>query len=214
MNTSRESGAVNPLLISNIITGIMVLVLTGLTVWLYMGYTDYKNNSDQKVSAAVEQAKADQSASDEAKFLEREKLPTRTFTGPADLGSVSFQYPKTWSAYTAKQATSLETYLHPETVPPVATTQPYAVRVLVEDKPYETVIKVYDALVKKGDLRSSPVTIEGYSGIRLDGKFTKDREGSAVIFKIRDKTLTVATDASAFKNDFDNTILKSLKFNQ
>jgi hypothetical protein len=213
MNTSRESGAVNPLVISNIITGLMVLVLTALTIWLWMGYTDYKNNSDQKVSVAVDQAKTDQAAADEAKFLEREKLPTRTFTGPADLGSVSFQYPKTWSAYTAKQTNSLETYLHPETVPPIANTQPYAVRIMVEDKSYESVIKVYDALVKRGDLRSSPVTIEGYSGIRLDGKFTKEREGSVVVFKVRDKTLTIATDASAYKNDFDNTILKSLKFN-
>lgn len=213
MNTTHESGAVNPLLISNIITGLMVILLTGLTIWAYTGYSDYKNNSDQKVAAAVEKAKSDQKTADETSFIEREKLPTRTYTGPADLGSVSFQYPKTWSVYVAKQTTELEAYLHPDTVPPVSNTQPFAVRVNVENRAYETVIKIYDTLVKKGDLKSNPVTIEGFSGIRLDGKFSKEREGSAVVFKVRDKTLTVATDASAYKGDFDNTILKSLKFN-
>lgn len=213
MNTSSESGAVNPLLISNVLTGLMVLVLTGATIWLFMGYTDYKSNSDQKVAAAVASAKKEQQQLDEASFLEKEKLPTRTYTGPADLGSVSLQYPRTWSVFVSKQAGGLEVYMHPDVVPPVSNTQPFATRVIVEDKPYETVLKSYDTLVKKGDLRSNSVTIEGFNGIRLDGKFTKEREGSAVVFKVRDKTLTVATDASAYRNDFDNTILKSLTFN-
>ena len=107
MNTSRESGAVNPLLISNLLTGFMVLALTGLTIWLFMGYSDYKNNSDQKVAAAKVAAKEEQKNADEAEFTEKEKLPTRTYTGPADLGSVSFQYPKTWSVYVAKQSSGL-----------------------------------------------------------------------------------------------------------
>ncbi len=213
MKTSPESGAVNPLLISNLLTGLMVLVLTGATIWLFMGYTDYKSNSDQKVASAVASAKKEQLQIDEKSFLEKEKLPTRTYTGPADLGSVSLQYPRTWSVYVGQQVGALEVYMHPDVVPPVSNTQPFATRVVVEDKPYETVLKAYDALVKKGDLRSNPVTIEGFSGIRLDGKFTKEREGSAVVFKVRDKTLTVATDASAYRNDYDNTILKSLKFN-
>lgn len=213
MKQSREAGEVNPLLITNIISGLLVVILTGLMIWLFMGYNDYKNNADQKVTVAVDKAKKDQQKTDETAFLEREKVPTRTFTGAADLGSVSFQYPKTWSTYVAKQSLELEAYLHPDFVPPVSNTQPYAIRVVVEDRSYDTVLKNYEPLVKKGSLRSNPVTIEGFSGIRLDGTFTKEREGSAVLFKVRDKTLTIATDASAYKNDFDNTILKSLKFN-
>ncbi len=213
MKTSPESGAVNPLLISNLLTGLMVLVLTGATIWLFMGYTDYKSNSDQKVATAVATAKKEQQALDEKSFLEKEKLPTRTYTGPADLGSVSFQYPRTWSVYVGRQVAGLEVYLHPDVVPPLSNAQPFAARIVVENRPYETVLRAYDGLVKKGNLRSNPVTVEGFSGIRLDGVFSKEREGSAVVFKVRDKTLTVATDASAYRGDFDNTILKSLKFN-
>ncbi len=212
MNTSREAGETNPLLISNIITGFVVVLLTGASVWLFSQYTHYKNNSDADVAKAVEIAKTEQAKADEANFLEREKTPYRTFTGPGDLGSISFQYPKTWSSFTAKNVGALEAYLHPDPVPPTAVTQPFAVRITVEDRPYDTVIKTYDGLVKKGDLRTNPYTTNGFSGIRFDGRFTKDREGSAVLFKVRDKTLTVASDSSTFKNDFNDIILKSLKF--
>ncbi len=215
MNTSpREAGEVNPLLISNIITGISVVVLTGACIWLFMQYTHYKNDTDAEVSKAVTAAKEAQVKKDEADFFEKEKTPYRTFTGPADLGSVSFQYPKTWSAYTAKTTGALEAYFHPDPVPPVSLAQPFAIRVTVEDKTYDAVIKTYDGLIKKGDLRSNPYTANGFTGIRLDGKFSKDREGSAVVFKIRDKTLTVASDSSTFKNDFDSIILKSIKFSE
>jgi len=214
MNYHRsEAGQANPLLITNILTGLLVVVLTGLLIWTYIGYSDYKNNTDDKISTAVASAKADQKKIDEAAALEREKVPTKTYTGPADFGTVTFQYPKTWSVYVADQRSSLQAYFHPDIVPTVSPNQPYALRILVEDRPYETVMKAYDGLVKKGSLRSSPVTIEGFSGIRLDGAFTKDRNGSAVLFKVRDKTLTVASDASAYKDDYDDTVLKSLKFN-
>lgn len=209
----QQSGAINPLLISNVITGLMVVVLTGVTIWLFTGYTDYKNNSDDKVATAVAAAKKEQSELDEKEYLEREKLPTRTFTGPADLGSVAFQYPRTWSAFTEKNVNALQTYLHPDVVPPIANDQPFALRVLVEDKAYDTVNKSYESRVKKGDLRATPVTVQGFSGLRYDGTFSKEREGSAVVFKVRDKTLTLATDASAYKNDFDTIVLNSLKFN-
>lgn len=213
MHRSHEAGQVNPLILSNIATGVLVVVLTGLCIWLFMGYNHYKSDADALVADAASKAKTEQQKTDEAQFLEREKVPTRTFQGPSDLGSVSFQYPKTWSVYTAKTTPTLEAYLYPSVVPPVSSTQPFAVRVLVEDKTYETVVKSYESQVKKAELRSNPVTVQGYTGIRLDGKFSASRDGSAVIFKVRDKSLTIATDASAYKNDFEQTILTSLKFN-
>lgn len=212
MHSSRDAGEVNPLLISNILTGVLVVILTGLTIWFYGQYSDYKNNSDAKVAKAVNAAKTEQQKADEARYIEREKAPYRTYTGPADLGSVSFQYPKTWSAYNLRAVGELEAYLNPDPVPPIANTQPFALRVEVVDKSYDVVVKTYDQLVKKGNLRSNPYTTNGFTGIRLDGTFSKDREGSAVVFKLRDKTLIVSSDSSTFKNDFNDIILKNLKF--
>lgn len=216
MNTyHHEAGSVNPLVISNVVVGVIAVMLAGVTVWAYINYSDQKNNVDSKINTAVASAKKTQSDQDEKAFLEREKLPTREFVGPDDLGRVSFQYPKTWSVYIASNGTAgkYEAYLNPGTVPTVSASQPYATRVTIEDKKYEDSLKSYESKVAKKDLTSSPITIGSFSGIRLDGAFTKERTGSAVIFKVRDKTLTIASDAVTFRTDFDNTILKSLSFN-
>jgi hypothetical protein len=66
--------------------------------------------------------------------------------------------------------------------------------------------------VKSGALQSSTIKINGVDSTRLDGNFTKDIRGSAVLFKIRDKTVTIRTDADTFKPDFD-ALVASIKFN-
>jgi len=67
--------------------------------------------------------------------------------------------------------------------------------------------------VKKGDLKASSTKADGNNGTRLDGNFTKDIRGYAVIFKIRDKTLTIRTDANTFLSDFDK-LISTIKFNE
>jgi len=198
--------------------GLVVLLVaaSGLSIWLFLNYKDQKTNVDSKVETAVSTAKKDQADADEAKFTEREKEPNREFIGPDDYGRVSFNYPKTWSVYVNKDVSSggtYEAYLNPITVPPVSATQQFALRVLIEEKDYDKAIASYDSLVKKGDLQSSSVTADEISGTRLDGNFTKDIRGSAVIFKIRDKTLTIRTDANTFTADF-NALIATIKFNQ
>lgn len=196
---------------------ILALVIAiSLSAWFYVQFDEKRTDVDGQISEAVAVAKKEQADEDEAKFLEREKEPMRQFVGPDDYGRVSFDYPKTWSASVYKDASnggSFEAYLHPIVVPPVSSTQQFAIRVLIEEKDYDKVVSGYDALVKKGDLKTSSVKADGVSGTRLDGSFTKDIRGYAVIFKIRDKTLTIRTDANTFKNDF-NALIKTIKFNE
>ncbi len=104
-------------------------------------------------------------------------------------------------------------YLHPVSVAPVTNTSPYAVRVLVEDKDYDSIVKAYQRKVDAGELRSSAVTVSGFSGVRLDGTFSKERKGSVVVFKVRDKTLSVASDIESFASDYNDIVIKTLKFN-
>ena len=75
------------------------------------------------------------------------------------------------------------------------------------------VVKTYQEKVKKGDLRSSATSANGHNGTRLDGTFSKDIRGAAVIYQIRDKTVTLRTDADTFKPDFE-ALIKTLDFNQ
>jgi hypothetical protein len=214
-NTS-ERGAVSGLLIATILLSILSAAAIGGGIWAYLNYTEQKTDVDGKIDVAVTTAKKEQADADEAKFAEREKEPNREFVGPEDYGRLTFEYPKTWSVYVDKDITeggSYEAYLNPVTVPPVAATQQYALRVTIEQSDYEEVIDKYDQLVKKGDLRASSVTVGGNNGTRLEGSFTKDIRGSAVIYKIRDKTLTLRTDADTFKPDF-NALIATIKFNQ
>jgi hypothetical protein len=215
-NRLHENGFIDSWMIATISLIVVVAVLAGLAVWSFVNYNDQKNNVDIKVSSAVALAKKTQADSDEVKFTQREKEPNRQFVGPDDYGRVTFDYPKTWSVYVNKDTTGggiYEAYLNPLTVPPVSAVQQFALRVTIEQKDYDTAITGYDNLVKKGDLKSSSVTVGGVVGTRLDGKFSDDIRGSAVIFKIRDKTLTARTDADTFRADFDNIII-TIKFNQ
>ena len=82
--------------------------------------------------------------------------------GPEDYGRLTFQYPKNWSVYVDKDVTkggTYSAYLNPVTVPPVSSSQQYALRVTIEEKDYDKVLASYDASVKKGDLSSSSVKV-------------------------------------------------------
>lgn len=210
-----QAGAVNPLVISNLIVGLLAVGLAAAAVWSYTNYTDQRDNVDSKIAVAVEEAKKVQMAADEESFLKREKSPTREFVGPDDYGRVTFQYPKTWSVYIAKDGSSndYEAYLNPQVVPTVSYTKPYALRVVVENRRYDDILRTYDEKVKKGDLKATPIVAAGNNGIRLDGTFSPERAGSVVYFKLRDKTMSISTDSELFKVDFNDIILPSLTFN-
>jgi len=212
----NEDGGISGSMMAIIGLVVLVLVAGSLAIWAYVNYTQAKTDVDGQINLAVAQAKKDQGDADEAKFAEREKEPNRVFVGPDDYGRLTFSYPKTWSVYVDKDGSSdssFQAYLNPVTVPPVSDKQQYALRVTIEQQDYDQVVQSYDSKVKKGDLRSSAVSANGHNGTRLDGNFSKDIRGAAVIYKIRDKTVTIRTDADTFKPDFE-ALIKTIDFNQ
>lgn len=216
IRNTRDNGSVNGWMVATIGLILLTSITIGLAVWSFMGYNDQKTNVDNKIATAVNDAKNAQAVKDEDKMIKYNKEPNREFVGPTDYGRVTFNYPKTWSVFVNKDLSvgdTYEAYLNPVSVPPISSSQQYALRVLIESKDYDKAIASYDYLVKKGDLTASSVTADGNSGTRLDGSFSKDIRGSAVIFKIRDKTLTIRTDANTFKADFDK-LVSTIKFNQ
>lgn len=204
------------LLISTIFLAVFAIVISVFAAWAFVNYLNQKSNVDSKIAVAKVDAEKAQADSDAVTWAKMEKEPNREFAGPEDYGSLSFSYPKTWSVYVNKDASNggdYEAYLNPISVPTVSASQQFALRVLVQGSDYDKIVASYGALVTKGDLHSSSVTVNGAKGTRLDGNFTKDIRGSAVIFKIRDKTLTIRTDAMTFKTDFD-ALIQTIKFNQ
>ena len=199
-----------------IITIVTTVGLGAAFVWSMLQYIDQRDNVTSKVTSAVAEAVKEQADKDAAAFLEKEKQPNRLFVGPDDYGRVSFNYPKTWSAYVERDAIdggNYVAYLNPVLVPRISNQQQVALRVLIEEKDYDKVLDSYSTLVKKGDLKTSAVKADDQNGTRIDGQFTKDVRGSAVIFKIRDKTVTIRTDAEVFRGDFD-ALVKTITFNK
>lgn len=203
-----------------VILSIVFIVLTlaalGAFVWAYLNYVDNRDNVDTKVASAVATAEKTQADKLEAEFLERDKAPNRDFTSPEDYGTVSFDYPKTWSVFVDKDGSSTsayQAYFNPIAVPSISSTERYSLRLSIESRDYDAAVKSYDALVKRGDLKVSIIKIDGQDATRLDGNFTKDIRGSAIVFKIRDKTATLRTDADTFKADFD-ALIASITFNK
>jgi len=215
---SDERGAVNPFLIGMIIFALLAIGLGGAFFWAFSQMNDYKNNSDQKVAVAVAAAKTEQQKQLQAQFNEDYKKPFLTFQSSSDFGSVSFQYPRTWSQYIAKNSDSLQVYFYPVAVPPIDVKTPFALRVTVTNQDYASVLNNYQSLVKSGKLSATTLTIgktdtfAGYQGTRIDGQFSATINGSVAIFQIRTTTLQIFTDSSDYLNDFNNTILPSLKF--
>lgn len=215
---SKQEGSVNWWIVSVSGMGAVIVALTILSLWLFNQYTDQKTNVDGRVKNAVIEAKKLQADQLEARFTQREKEPNREFVGPEDYGLVTFNYPKTWSVYIDKDASDSQgfaAYLNPVSVPPISSSQQFAARVTIENKDYDRSVAVYDQFVKKGNLTASSISVNGNSGTKLVGSFSKDIVGAAVLFKIRDKTLTIRTDANAFiKNgDFDR-LVASIKINK
>ena len=211
----KEVGAANGWLIVGIVLIATTVALGGALTWALMNYFDQKNNVDTKVSTAVTTAIKKQADMDAATFEVKDKKPNRQFAGPEDFGAVRFDYPKTWSTYVSNDASSggtFQAYLNPVSVPPITATAQYALRVSIETKDYDSALSIYTSLVKKGDVKSSTIKINGVDSTRLDGNFSTNLRGSAVIFKIRDKTVTIRTDADTFKADFD-ALVGSIKFN-
>lgn len=212
---TNQAGGVSGSLIAIIALIIMVLAAGSTAIWAYMSYREAQSDLDAKIALAVAEGKKEQSDADEAKFAEREKEPNRQFVGPDDFGRLTFSYSKTWSVFVDKDgsdSSKYEAYLNPIVVPPISADQQFALRVTIEQKDYDQVVKSYEGKVKKGDLRTSATSANGHNGTRFDGNFSEDIRGSAVLYRIRDKTLTLRTDADTFKPDFEK-LIKTIDFN-
>lgn len=215
---NRERGEISAAQVTIVGLVILVLGLGSFGIWSFVNYTDARDDVDSKIAVAVAEAKKEEAEKQTQYFAEREKEPNRTFTGPENYCSVSFDYPKTWSAFESKSVVNggdYEAYLHPYLIPPLGSDQQYALRVKIEQKDYDQVVQSYDSLVRKGDLKQSTTTSEGKQGVRLSGNFSKNIRGDAVIYKCLDKTITIRTDVpsgNSLHSDYE-TLIKTLDFN-
>lgn len=211
MRKLNQNGIMNPLTIPLVLAVLVLVVSSVMAVMYYSKFVEQRDNNQPIIDEAVTKAEEAQKTKLEDEFTEREKIPTKNYTSPAELGSVKLVFPKTWSSYVdSGKSGGMDYYGHPNFVP--AANVNYALRMSVIDRPFASEIKSYDNSVKKGELKATAVQVSGTTGTRLDGFLKKDQEGSMVIFPLRDKTLRVWTESKEFREDFNNIVLKGLTF--
>jgi len=188
-----------------VIVSLIAMTFIGLFVWKYLEWDTVKTDVDTQIDDAVAVAVSENTTKLEDEFLEREKYPYKAFMGPADYGSVSFEYPKTWNLYIAKDANNggnYEAYLNPGEVLPVSNTTINALRVTIQDKAFDAIAKSYESSVKNGKLSMVTRNVGGAVANVYTGEISSSIRGIVTIFKVRDKTVILQTDAELFTDEY------------
>jgi type II secretory pathway pseudopilin PulG len=217
MKSSRQTGAMNLLIIPLVLLVVAVLGIGAFAASSYSQAQDYKTNVDQKVAAAVEVSNQKISEQKEADFAEKEKYPYDTYVGPEAAGSVTIKYPKTWSAYVVEPRTSSSTpvdgFFNPNFVPDTGdNNNSFALRVSVVTTRYDSLMKTYATAQKSGKVTITPYqspNVPSVVGSRVDGEIESKKQGVKVLLPFRDKTLMIWTESTDYKADFENIILKN-----
>jgi hypothetical protein len=219
MDTLRQRGSINVLLIPLIFMILLFIAAAAFGYWAYNSREDYKNNVDQKIAAQVHDAKKQASAQKDKEYAKKAKYPFRTYKGPADYGSIILKYPKTWSAYVDERNNGsypVNGYFHPGFVPGVQDPHhTFAVRLRVLQQSYNSVLKQYKGKVHTGKVKTHPYrspNVAHVVGTKLTGQIQPQKQGEMIVMPFRDKTLELWTESTKFKDDFNNIILKNFDF--
>lgn len=211
MNKLNQDGS--GLAIGLILVSVLLVAALGFGGWAFSGRQDYKNNVDQKIAVAVDDAKKKQQSEDAVKYAEEAKNPLKTYTGPEQFGSVSVTYPKTWSSYVRTNSNLFNAYFHPDFVPTTDNqNNNFALQVEVVQQTYSSVLGGFngqkEVAVKPYALPKVPKVV----GVRVDGKISSNKTGSMIVLPLRGTTLKIYTQSDQFKADFDNIILPNISF--
>jgi len=218
MKKLSAAGAINILLIPLIVVSVFLLGAAFFGYWAFNDRQDYKYNSDQKVAAAVDAAQKRTAAADAKTFAEQEKNPLKKYVGPAAFGSVTVQYPKTWSAYVQENSSAqpLNGYFQPDFVPDAAGTgQVFALRIQLVQQSYDQSLQQYTSQVESGGLTITPYSfpkVTSVIGARITGKIEQNKNGEMIIMPLRNMTLKISTESTNYLPDFRNIILPNLVF--
>lgn len=220
-NSSLEGRRPVKLIIAVALLAILLVSASAFAYWAFTERQKYKNDTDKIVAVAVARTEKTTTEKNNKKFAEELKNPLTNYTGPSSYGSISVDYPKTWSAYAKENEggnSPFDAYFHPEFVPNVEAKkdrQAVALHVQVVNQTYDKVLAVKDKDVKSGKLTSEPYALEKNSdveGMIFRGQLDTDLEGTQIVLPLRDKTIIITTETDTYLADINQYILPNLTF--
>lgn len=194
-----------------ILMTVLFVCSLGFGAWAFMGMQENQSNLDQKIEAASAKAVKEAEAAKDAEFAETEKDPYRTYTGTSTYGSLSFDFPKTWSVYQEEQSsgTVLDYYAHPFIIKGKSKDNSFAFRVQVVETAYDKEVTKFDVQLKKGSVTAAAyrlAKVPEQLGARLTGEIMNEKQGVLVLLPLRDKTIKIWTESKDYLADFDKVL--------
>ena len=198
-----------------IFVSLIAVTFIGLFIYMTILKNEAETDLEGKITLAVAEYDTKLRTELETDFENREKYPYLMFTGPSDFGFLSFEYPKTWSVYVpddASRAQDFHAYLNPAQVNVVDDSTVMALRVSILNEPTNEVKRDYSDKVEDGEMTVDTTVVNGNNVDIYTGTLDSGYKGIVCVFKIRDKTAVLQTDAMIFKDDF-YFILGKIRFN-
>ena len=210
----------------SVIIVILAVLLVGSLIfggWAYSQMQSYKNDTNQKITVALAAAKTAQTKQVQDDF---DKANTQQFVGSPTFGTITFSYPKTWSAYvdTTSQSEPINGYFYPNIVPGIQSGTAFALRVELLSTDYSQILQQFQSQIQSGAVKAQaylPPKLKGVanaqSGTLLTGPVNNSsgnqtQDDNMLVIKVRDKTLEISTQSNDYLNDFNNVVLASLTF--
>lgn len=216
--SQRQSGSV-VLVASLVITVILLIGAAVFGFWAYGQSQDYKNNVDQKIAVAVADADKQITAQKEKEFAEKAKSPLKTYVGPTAYGSITLQYPKTWSGYVETPADGtpyVDGYFQPGVVPQADDeSSTFALRIRVSGESYSSIMQNYASNAQSGAVQVTPYRLPKMPhivGSKVVGQLDNQKNGTLIVIPLRAYALEIWTESNAHLNDFNKYILPNISF--
>ena len=215
----NQDGSVSGLGISLVSAVILLVVVAVFAGWAFSSRQDYKNNVDAKIRVAVATADTQAATNEKAQLAQDEKQPYYSYQGPPQYGSISFQYPRTWSAY-VNDSGGGEALIDGYFMPPILSsvsdqTANFALRVQVINRSYAQSLQ---SVVGE----SHTITSTAYSlklvpsvvGVEASGPLSVAQGSVATMVILPDRTNTIEiwTDGVTYLNDFNTVVLPTFSF--
>ena len=219
MQTQNRGGSSSGLLYSLILTVVLLLGAVGFGVWAYQSRQDYKDNVDQKVQVAVDEATQKESALKDKQFAEESKSPVKVYRGPEQYGALNISFPKTWSGYvddTGSGSALVDGYFYPNTVPSInGDKSTFATRVQVTSQDYKSSLTNIQSQQQAGKVQVSAYALPKLPkvvGVRVKGQLDNKKEIDLIILPLRTYTVKIWTEGNQFGNDFNKYIVPTFTF--
>lgn len=199
---------------SVIVTVLLVVALVsslGFGMWAFSDAQSAKSDVDTQIANATAAAVKEAEDAKDAEFAEEEKNPFKRYIGSETYGTLSFDFPKSWSVYEVDNTSNaiLNFYAHPNSIPGLENDVNFAFRVQILDSPYESEAGRLQSAADNGSVAVEPFRAENVPselGIFATGEVVNNKQGAMVILPQRDKTFRLWTESETFVADFQNII--------